>query len=738
MGMIFLYKKIMQKLLLSSFFIFVLLLVTVAQNIGISDQLFTPQSPLHIYRTTDGNMLQISNSTITNSGFQIHMSGNDYSLINRQTGFMSFSTNNSERIRITSSGNVGIGTSTPTALLHTNGIGTGGGNVLFVGAYKATPGDPPASGAGTRMMWYPDKSAFRVGGVLGTNWDKDSIGIYSVAMGYNTKAKGAVSTAMGFATTASGSSSTAMGYNTIASGEYSTTMGYFTNASGSFSTAMGYNTIASGEYSTTMGYFTNASGSFSTAMGYNTLASGYLSTAMGRETNASGNYSTAMGLYSTALSYVETVVGNWNTNYTPNSSTAWNTNDRLFVIGNGTGSTTRSDAMVVLKNGNTGIGTSTPTALLHTNGIGTGGGNVLFVGTHKATPGDPPASGAGTRMMWYPDKSAFRVGRVTGTHWDKDSIGNYSVAMGYNTKAKGAVSTAMGFATTASGYSSTAMGYFTNASGYSSTAMGIYTTASGYSSTAMGYYSTASGDYSTSIGLFTTASGYNSTAMGRETNASGNYSTAMGYLTTASGSSSTAMGYLTNASGFYSTAMGRNAHATGDYSFAINLSTTAGPSVGANTFRISGATSIGGNLVWTNHSDKRLKKNIELLSAENNIGKIMQLNGVRYEWKEYNDNLNLGFIAQDVVDILPEAVRYDADNDIYSMEYTAIIPVLVEGMKEQQNIIENQNAQIKVLQTQNKSLQLDIETLKQMVELQQIQISALLQMNSSGSESVSK
>ena len=61
-------------------------------------------------------------------------------------------------------GSVGIGTISPAALLHTQGTGTGGGNVLFVGEYKDEgPGNPPVSGVGTRMMWYPDKAAFRAG-----------------------------------------------------------------------------------------------------------------------------------------------------------------------------------------------------------------------------------------------------------------------------------------------------------------------------------------------------------------------------------------------------------------------------------------------------------------------------------------------------------------------------------------------------------------------------------------------
>lgn len=244
--------------------------------------------------------------------------------------------------------------------------------------------------------------------------------------------------------------------------------------------------------------------------------------------------------------------------------------------------------------------------------------------------------------MWYPDKAAFRAGLVSGDHWDKANIGTFSFAAGIDTKATGDMG---------------------------STAMGNGTTASGIASIAMGSFTTASGDWSTSIGWDSNASGI----------------------------AATAVGIGTNASGSYSTAMGSSARATGNYSFAINLSMTEGPEVGANSFRVSGATSIGGNLGWTNHSDSRLKKEIQHLDAEKNLEKIMKLQGVRFKWKESttgDDRFYLGFLAQDVLDILPEPVLHDELNDIYSIEYTAIIPVLVEGIKEQQAIINSQQKQI--------------------------------------------
>jgi hypothetical protein len=121
---------------------------------------------------------------------------------------------------------------------------------------------------------------------------------------------------------------------------------------GNYSSASGYNSIASGWYSNAWGSGTTASGSQSTAWGFNTIASGASATAFGEST--------------TAPSFAETVYGYNNTPYTPASATTWVDSDRLFVIGNGSAGS--SDALVMLKNGNTGLGMSDPSYRLHVNG----------------------------------------------------------------------------------------------------------------------------------------------------------------------------------------------------------------------------------------------------------------------------------------------------------------------------------------------------------------------------------
>jgi len=112
-----------------------------------------------------------------------------------------------------------------------------------------------------------------------------------------------------------------------------------------------------------MGNSTVASGISSTAMGNSTVASGISSTAMGYGTIANGDYSAAMGSRTRAEAYASTVMGAFN--IFSGDPSSWVSTDPLFVIGNGTNGANRSNAMTVLKNSYTGIGTASPKKHLH-------------------------------------------------------------------------------------------------------------------------------------------------------------------------------------------------------------------------------------------------------------------------------------------------------------------------------------------------------------------------------------
>ncbi|MDY8137943.1 tail fiber domain-containing protein [Aquimarina sp. 2201CG5-10] len=119
-----------------------------------------------------------------------------------------------------------------------------------------------------------------------------------------------------------------------------------------------------GYFSFAVGDRTEASSDFTIAIGSTAKATAIYATAIGSAAEAQANNSVAIGSGAIAYSFGETAIGKHNTTYSPNSTTAWNENDRLFVIGNGENAISRSNALVILKNGDVGIGDSTPDVAL--------------------------------------------------------------------------------------------------------------------------------------------------------------------------------------------------------------------------------------------------------------------------------------------------------------------------------------------------------------------------------------
>lgn len=258
----------------------------------------------------------------------------------------------------TSAQNIGIGTSIPLARLHVIDS-----NVVFsaMADLPVTTGLPPISGAGRRMMWYANKAAFRAGYVSGNNWNIDSVGNYSAALGRNVKAKGTYSFAAGSGSQALGNYSVAMGSSSVADGIFSIAIGNTSNAMGDESVALGHSNDANGMFSTAWGSSSTANGHTSTSSGYFTQANGNYSTVMGRSTYANGYGSLTIGLYNDSI-----VDRNSSSTTTP-----------LFIIGNGNDVIDRNNAMVVRKDGRVGIGTNTPLTTLHIKQVGLSGGLML-------------------------------------------------------------------------------------------------------------------------------------------------------------------------------------------------------------------------------------------------------------------------------------------------------------------------------------------------------------------------
>ncbi|HLV30476.1 MAG TPA: tail fiber domain-containing protein, partial [Chitinispirillaceae bacterium] len=97
-------------------------------------------------------------------------------------------------------------------------------------------------------------------------------------------------------------------------------------------------------------------------------------------------------------------------------------------------------------------------------------------------------------------------------------------------------------------------------------------------------------------------------------------------------------------------------------------------------------------------SDIRFKTDID--SIHDPLKKVNALKGISFNWKHsdfpdrhFPQGRQIGVIAQEVEKILPEVIRTDKDG-YKSVAYDKLSAILIEAVKEQQKIIENQNEEI--------------------------------------------
>ena len=159
--------------------------------------------------------------------------------------------------------------------------------------------------------------------------------------------------------TAGGINSLAAGLGNSASGFTATSLGGSANASSGLASVNvgGSSNSVSGTQSLNIGGFSNT-------------VSGFKSFSLAGESNTVlGDYAGILGgRNNTAYSYGEIVLGYYNTVYTPGSAIAIDTTDKLFVIGNGASTSSRSNALTLLKDGRLGLGVdgdALQTASLH-------------------------------------------------------------------------------------------------------------------------------------------------------------------------------------------------------------------------------------------------------------------------------------------------------------------------------------------------------------------------------------
>ena len=121
-------------------------------------------------------------------------------------------------------------------------------------------------------------------------------------------------------------------------------------------------------------------------------------------------------------------------------------------------------------------------------------------------------------------------------------------------------------------------------------------------------------------------------------------------------------------------------------------------------------TDANGNII-RDTSDERLKTNIK--DVEDSLSKVLNLRGVTYEWKDkerFGSQTEMGFIAQEVDEIVPEVVR--KGGDYWSIDTRNILAIVVEAIQEMWDTVTGNRNRINELEDRVKSLEslLEVET----------------------------
>ncbi len=450
-----------------------------------------------------------------------------------------------------------------------------------------------------------------------------SQGLQSFALGHQSEAVNNYDFAIGNDATASGIESFAIGNLVNATGNESFALGSSSSAVGQHSVTLGSGNWAHEQGSIAIGHWNDSHGYRSIAIGNQVESHGSRSIAIGDHVESRGRESISIGSSTITRTFGEVALGILNTDYTPMDSIFFHQNDRLLVVGNGTSNYQRSDALIILKSGDTEIngqltldagnndtGFTFPSAdgingqIMSTDGAGTVSwvnapsssgpfsttGNVTsntggviatndFVFGSNQLDDDPATTEDDARMFFDKSAGVFRAGIATGEQWNTANRGDNSVALGYNAQANSNASVALGFEPHAYGMSSgmVAIGYSPAASTGGSVALGYDPTAVGYGAVSLGYESFAFGNASVALGQNALVNYVNGIALGRDAEADQEQAISIGRNAYSVGLESIAIGVesTTTDEGWRGTAIGYQAVASGWNAVSIGTRDTA-------------------------------------------------------------------------------------------------------------------------------------------------------------------
>lgn len=352
-----------------------------------------------------------------------------------------------------------------------------------------------------------------------------------------------------------------------------------------------------------------------------------------------------------------------------------------------------------------------------------------------------PTIGEDASLIWYPMKGAFRAGDPGSSgKWEDAAIGTNSVAFGINNLADGDASTASGFESQASGSFSLAIGLTAIAHGHASVALGSDVLALQEGSIAIGKGLISGTKRSVVFGSYNDSGESLNPALELPTDrvfmvGNGLENSRRNSMTVLR-DGKIGLGIDVDDPGFPLDVGGRvrirhNGATSGIY--FNNSQNVADAFTGLKTdsqigFFINGAWrfwidnagngALGGTL--TQSSDRRLKRDFSLLSGS--LQKLTSLEGYHYHWKEKerDQSLQTGLVAQDVEAVFPELVKTD-DKGFKSLNYTGLIPHLIESVKQLAGQNEKLEAENAAFKADNKAIQDQLNTIQSKLDRLMVQ-----------------
>ncbi len=578
----------------------------------------------------------------------------------------------------------------------TSTIGGGGYNSASSGYSAVGAGESnTASGLYSSVGAGRSNTASGLYSSVGAGWSNTASGVYSSAgAGGSNTASGDSSVVVGGAhNTASGNTSTIAGgsrnsaigtASTVGGGIYAIARGAYSTVGGGGGTSVADSNAATSDYSTVSGGRSNVASAVDA-----TIGGGYDNTASGTEATIGGGHSnTASGIFATVGGGDGNTAGfSWATIGGGHSNTA---SGYIATVGGGEGNSASFEKATV-GGGYGNVANNLASTV--------GGGNNNTAGSSYATVGgggNNTASGPSTTVGGGNSNTASGWESVIGGGLFNVADGKYSaVGGGRSNTADGDSSVVAGGAhNTASGVAATVPGGSRNtASGSTSFAAGNRATA-GHSgafvwgdATAADFASTGNNQFliraSGGVGI-----GTNSPSVPLTVDGGTDVSLSSGgYLTTGS---ITGVNITMDNNEIVARNNGASETLHLNNSSGNVIICENGGNVGIGTGAPTQKLHVSGNICYTGTigacSDERYKKDVETIG--NALETLLKLRGVTYNWKQdefpdmkFDDQKHLGFLAQELKDLLPGVVMVD-QNGYMSVDYGRLTPLLVEAMKQ--------------------------------------------------------